>query len=192
MRASITVLSLFASRLRVFRRDRKGIAAIELALVSPILLLVMVAMVDFGLVLYVRLSLNEAVSASANYAIAKASQVSETNGPTLATNLVNVMPPSYSVTVVVNNGPAVTRPANGTATSSGTNSNANLCYCPTVAGTVVTWGSPQTCGASCTSTTGRAGKFVTVNANTTHTPLFSNYGYIQNGAVSLFTIAQVQ
>lgn len=175
---------------RAFWRDRCGVAAIEFAIIVPILSLIMVAMVDFGLVLYVRFGLNENVSASANYAIVGASSVTSTGGATLASNLAAIVPSNVNVTVVVNNGPSVTRTA-GVASSSGTAANADSCYCPAVSGSTVTWGSGVTCASTC-GTGGLAGKFVSINASVSHSPLFGNYGLVQNGTVSTFTIVQVQ
>ena len=173
-----------------FRSDRRGVAAVEFALIAPILLLILVAMVDFGLVLYVRFTLNDNLSASSNYAIVSASNVSSSGGSGLATSMVSIIPSTVDMTVVVNNGPTVTR-TSGTSVSSGTASNADSCYCPTVSGTTVTWGSAVTCGGSCGSST-YAGKFVAVTASVSHTPLFGNYGFVQNGMVTAFTIVQVQ
>lgn len=177
-------------RLLGFCRDSRGVAAIEFAIVVPILALIMVAMVDFGLVLFVRFGLNENVSASANYAIVGASSASSTGGATLASNLVAIVPTNVNMTVVVNNGPSVTR-TNGSSVASGTASNANSCYCPTVSGSTVTWGSAVTCGGSCGSGL-LAGKFVSINASVSHSPLFGSYGLVQNGTVSTFSIVQVQ
>ncbi len=178
-----------ASRRR-FRRDTTGVAAVEFAMIAPILLLIMVGMVDFGLVLYVRFGLNENISAAANYAILNATNVSSTGGATLASNLTNVIPTSVNVTVTINNGPTSTR-TNGSTSTGGTASNADSCYCPTVSGSTITWGTAQTCKAACTGG-GLAGKFVSFNASVAHSPLFGNYGFVQNGTVSTFTVVQVQ
>ena len=177
-------------RLFGFWRDRRGVAAIEFAVVVPILALIMVAMVDFGLVLFVRFGLNQNVSASANYAIVGATSASSTGGATLASNLVAIVPTNVNMTVVVNNGPTVTR-TSGSSVASGTASNADSCYCPTVSGTTVTWGSAVACGGSCGSNL-LAGKFVSIRGSVSHSPLFGSYGLVQNGAVSTFSIVQVQ
>ena len=183
-------LSLLIRRWRAFRRDSRGVAAIEFAIVVPILSLIMVAMIDFGLVLYVRFGLNENVSASANYAIVRAADVTSSSGATLASNLVTIVPTGVNMTVVVNNGPTVTR-TNGVSSSSGTASNANSCYCPTVSGSTVSWGSSVTCGSTCGGG-GLGGKFVAITASVSHSPLFGSYGLVQNGTVSTFSIVQVQ
>jgi Flp pilus assembly protein TadG len=175
---------------RTFWRDRRGVAAIEFAFIVPILSLILVAMVDFGLVLYVRFGLNENVSASANYAIVGASNVSASGGAALASNLVAIVPTNVNMTVVVNNGPSVTR-TNGVSVAGGTTSNADSCYCPSVSGSTVVWGSAATCGSACAGG-GLAGKFVSINASVSHSPLFGSYGFVQNGTVSTFTMVQVK
>lgn len=175
---------------RRFRRDQTGVAAVEFAMIAPILLLIMVGMMDFGLVLYVRFGLNENISAAANYAILNATNVSAANGATLASNLTSVIPTTVNVAVTVNNGPTSTR-TNGSTTTGGTAANADSCYCPTVSGSTITWGAAQTCKTACTGG-GLAGKFVSFNASVAHSPLFGNYGFVQNGTVSTFTVVQVQ
>lgn len=175
---------------RRFRRDRDGVAAIEFAIIAPILCLVLAAMLDFGLLLFARFGLNENVSASINYAIVNANSVSSTDGATLASNLAAIIPATINTTVVVNNGPQVQRTSQVTS-SSGTAANANSCYCPTVSGSTVTWGSAATCGSACTGN-GFAGKFVSIRASTTYTPLLSSYGIVQNGTVAVDSLVQVQ
>jgi Flp pilus assembly protein TadG len=173
-----------------FRRDGRGVAAIEFAIIAPIICLVLAAMLDFGLLLFVRFGLNENVSASTNYAIVNAAKVNSTDGATLATNLTAIIPVAVNATVVVNNGPQVTRTSQ-VSTASGTASNANSCYCPTVSGSTVTWGSAVTCGSTCTGS-GFGGKFVSVRASTSYTALLGNYGIVQNGTVSVDAVVQVQ
>lgn len=175
---------------RRFRRDKDGVAAVEFALVVPIMLLIMVGMVDFGLVLYVRFTLNENISAAANYAIVNATNVSSSGGVTLAGNLTSIIPTNVDVAVTVNNGPTSARTSGSTSTG-GTASNADSCYCPTVSGSTITWGSAATCKSACAGG-GLAGKFVSFNASVSHTPLFGSYGFVKNGMVSTFTVVQVQ
>ena len=175
---------------RAFRRDRRGVAAIEFAIIAPILCLVLAAMLDFGLLLFVRFGLNENVSASTNYAIVNAAKVNSTDGAGLASNLAAIIPATVDATVVVNNGPQVSR-ASQVASASGTAANANSCYCPTVSGSTITWGSAATCGSACTGN-GFAGKFVSVRASTNYSALLGSYGIVQNGTVSVDALVQVQ
>lgn len=175
--------------------DRAGATAVEFAIVVPLLTLLFAGIADFGNVLFQRFRLDSSVSAAANYAIVNAASVSSTGGATLASNAATILESaqgsSYAnATVVVNNGPSTTI-TGGTASNSGTASQADGCYCPTGSASSITWGSATTCGAACPSG-GLAGKFVTVVASRTYNPLFASYGIVQNGTISASTIVQVQ
>jgi len=145
-------------------RRADGASAIEFALVAPIFLLILVAMIDFGMVLYTRFNLSQGLSA--------------------------IIPARFDATVVVNNGPQSQR-TSGTTVASGTVSNADLCYCPVLSGTSLAWGSATTCASSC-SGGGLAGKFVSITGSIAVTPFFGSYGLVQNGTISVSTVVQVQ
>ena len=55
-----------------FWRDRRGVAALEMAAVAPILILLLMICVDFGRAISQSIELNHAVKAGAQYAIAAA------------------------------------------------------------------------------------------------------------------------
>ncbi|HEV2365156.1 MAG TPA: TadE/TadG family type IV pilus assembly protein [Caulobacteraceae bacterium] len=187
----------FRSRRRVlgFLESRDGIAAVEFGIMAPIFGLVFAGMADLGGVLYTQFRLNAAVSAGANYAIVNASSVSSSSGATLASTIAQVVENNAGSnwaddTIVVNDGPTETV-TGGQLSASGSAANADSCYCPTGSGASITWGTAQTCGATCTGG-GVAGKFVTITASRTYTPLFSSYGIVQNGAVTISTTVEVQ
>src|ERR1019366_1729717 len=73
------------------RRDARGAAAVEFALIAPILCLLLAGAVDFGGALYTNLRLDTAVAAGANYAQVNAANVSSANGAALAANIANVV-----------------------------------------------------------------------------------------------------
>ncbi|MDQ0468036.1 TadE/TadG family type IV pilus assembly protein [Labrys wisconsinensis] len=171
-------------------RRADGASAIEFALVAPIFLLILVAMIDFGMVLYTRFNLSQGLSASANYAMVSAANASSSNGAALAASLSAIIPARFDATVVVNNGPQSQR-TSGTTVASGTVSNADLCYCPVLSGTSLAWGSATTCASSC-SGGGLAGKFVSITGSIAVTPFFGSYGLVQNGTISVSTVVQVQ
>ena len=56
---------------RRFLRDRSGVAAVELALATPFLVLLAVGVVDFGLAWNQQMALSNAVRAGAQYAIVR-------------------------------------------------------------------------------------------------------------------------
>jgi Flp pilus assembly protein TadG len=186
-----------AHRVRRLAGDTRGIAAVEFAMLAPVFCLLLAGIVDLGGVLYTKFKLDAAVTAGANFAQVNATNVSSTNGATLASNIATIVETSQGSGwandgVVVNNGPSTTV-TGGTASSSGTASNADLCYCPS--GTVgsFTWGSSASCGTACSgSNTGFAGKFVTITASRSYTPIFATYGIVQNDTISATAAVQVQ
>jgi Flp pilus assembly protein TadG len=176
-------------------RDRRGVAAIEFALMTPVFCLLLAGVVDLGGALYTKFKLDSAVTAGANFAQINAANVSSTGGPALATNIATIVETSEGAgwaddSVVVNNGPTASV-TGGTAASGGTASNADVCYCPTGTAASFTWGSSTTCGAACPSG-GYAGKFVIITATRAYTPIFSSYGVVQNDAITTSSAVQVQ
>lgn len=175
--------------LRAFWPANGGGPAIEFALLAPVLALTMAATLDFGLVTYIRLSLNQAVSAATNYAMVNASDISA-NAVALANSLTAIVPGGSDVVIVVNNGPSVRRTA-GVVSSSGTQAAASVCYCPKLDGAAVSWGVQMSCGATCTAG-GIAGQYVVVTAGESYSPMFGGYGIVQNGTISVRSIVQVK
>jgi Flp pilus assembly protein TadG len=174
--------------------DETGIAAIEFALLLPVLGLIVAGITDFGGVLLTRFRLDAAVSAGANYAMVNATNVSSANGASLASNIASVVANNAGSTwandtILVDNGPSETV-TSGTYASGGSASNADNCYCPTISSSIA-WGAAVTCGNACGGG-GIAGKFVTITATRTYSPLFSNYGLVTNNAISVTTAVQTQ
>lgn len=174
-------------------RSIDGVSAVEFALLAPIFGLLIAATVDLGGMLSTRFVLDSVVSAGANYALVNAAKVTPTNAAGVASAIGAIAASSSNAasgTVVVNNGPTATV-ANGAVTSSGSASNAGLCYCPTISSSTINWGSSASCGSTCASG-GLAGKFVLVKMQQTYTPLLINYGMTQSGAITVQTVVQVQ
>jgi Flp pilus assembly protein TadG len=184
-------------RMRALAADSRGVAAVEFALVTPIFCLLLAGIIDLGGALYTKFKLDSAVTAGANFAQVNAANVGSANGQTLANNIATIVETSEGSTwaddgVVVNNGPAASV-SSGTATTSGTATQADVCYCPSGTPSSFTWGSSVTCGTACPGTnTGYAGKFVTITASHTYTPIFSSYGIVQNDTISASAAVQVQ
>jgi Flp pilus assembly protein TadG len=136
-----------ALRRRLFARWSSGIAAIEFALLAPVFVMVFAGTLDvgnaLGNALYMQTLLDSAVAAGTNYALVNAASVTANTDPStgtalaseLASRIATIVSSSNggtaaNTTVAVNNGPSVSI-AGGLTISSGTTSNANLCYCPT-------------------------------------------------------------
>ncbi|MDR3507433.1 MAG: pilus assembly protein [Caulobacteraceae bacterium] len=180
---------------RIGITDRRGVAAVEFALIAPLFAMLLAAMIDFGGVLYTKFQLDSAVSAGANYALVNAASVNSVNGATLASTVARVVATSQGAAwanggIVVNNGPTSTV-TSGTAVASGTASNADSCYCPTTSGSTFSWGSAATCSSSCPSG-GLAGKFVRISASRAYTPMFSSYGIVSSHTITATALVQVQ
>ena len=179
-----------------FLADDRGVAAVEFAFVTPIFCLLLVGAIDLGGALFVRFKLDTAVTAGANFAQVNATNVSSTNGQALANNIATIVETSQGSSwandvIVVNDGPSTTV-SGGTSTTSGTAANADSCYCPSGTADSFTWGSAATCGSSCGANAGYAGKFVTITATRTYTPIFSSYGIVANNTITTSSVVQVQ
>lgn len=180
---------------RSFLRANSGVAAIEFALIVPVFLTIFVGMIDLGEILYTDYQLDSAVAAGAEYAAVNATEVNSTSGATLASNIATVVENANGTAwanngVVVNNGPSVTVQG-GSVSPGGTASNADQCYCPTGTPPGWSWGSAATCGSTCPNG-GVAGKFVTVTATVSYTPLLSTYGLVQNGTLTQSAVVETQ
>lgn len=186
-------LSLRSVVLR-FCRARSGAAAIEFAILMPILGLILAAAIDFGSLIFAKSRIEAAVSGSANLAIVRATQVSEAGSTQLAQTLAAYIGGSGAVdeaTVTVNAGPS-SRFTGSSVTTSGAASAAGSCYCPTVnADGSVAWGGAAACGTACGGG-GFAGRFVAITASRAYSPLFSNYGVVSNGDIVVNTIVQAE
>ncbi|QYE36590.1 pilus assembly protein [Polymorphobacter sp. PAMC 29334] len=173
--------------------DRRGASAVEFAIIAPVFALLFAGTLDIGAVLLKRFQLDNTLSAAANYALVSQANVSSAKGAALATALASIVSGSGTTqyadsAVVVNDGPSQKVVLGVALAPSGTASNADQCYCPTATPTLV-WGSPVTCGNACPSGL-RAGKFVQIQASRAHTPLFSGYGIVKSGTVSVSTLVQ--
>jgi|GEM_PF-722358 len=190
-----------ASRLFSFvhflTREKGGASAVEFALISPVLVLILAGTVDIGASLKAKFDLSTAVSAGSNYALLGATKVNSAGGSALAGNIIAVVASGLgsaggNVQVVINNGASVSYNAStAVTTQSGTASNADLCYCPTGTAGSVTWGSSVTCGSTC-PTGGIAGKFVTISANRSFSPLFGGMGIVSSGNITVQAMIQPQ
>jgi Flp pilus assembly protein TadG len=176
--------------------DNQGVAAVEFALILPVFGVLLAGVVDLGNVLYTRFRLDSAVAAAADYVEVNASSVSSTGGATLASNAATIAQSSQgsgwaNASVIINNGPSSTI-SSGNTTVGGTAANADSCYCPTYTTGNTTWGGAVSCGSACPTTSTTAGKFVTITASRTYTPVFSTYGIVQNGTISSSATVETQ
>jgi Flp pilus assembly protein TadG len=181
--------------LRSLFRRRDGTAAVEMALISPMLMLLLAGIIDFGRAYREEIELSSAVAAASQYALLNVANINSTSGAGLAATLSGIVANTNGAawagaTVTVNNG-ATNAIAGGTATTGGTAANADSCWCPT--GTSAAWNfaSAATCGSACAGGT-LAGKFVTIAGTRQFTAIFTAYGLIGNITLHQSTIVQAQ
>lgn len=157
--------------------DTRGAAAIELAIVLPIMMLLLMGIGEFGQATLQQERMQAAVNAGIELALQGADSANDTGGGTLAAGIAQLVRDhgaggNGTATVTVNDGAVAIAPAaGGAATIGGTAANAAQCYCPTGRAATLTWGAPASCGAACASG-GTAGRFVLVALALNRTPLF--------------------
>ena len=175
-----------------------GTAAVEFAIIAPILILLFAGVTDLGGAMLTRFRLDAAAASGANYAMVKATSVTSTGGSALAAAIAALARSdaglnATDVTVVVNNGPSATVTGTGSvvlaAISGAAALPADLCYCP--GASPFAWGSAVVCGATCAGG-GTGGKFVRISLSRPYTALFSTYGLITGGAITGTAIVQTQ
>jgi len=183
-------------------RDRRGNAVVEFAILTPVLCAVFAGLFDVGNLVYTRERINDALNTAANYAIVQGAAATSTGGAQLATDLARVARGAggtdwADVTVVVNNGPTASNTSSGT-TSGGTAANADSCYCPprtagnsSASNATFSFGTAVACKSACTGG-GSAGKFISIVVSHSFSPIWTGYGYVNNGTVTQSAEVQVQ
>lgn len=175
------------------RRD--ATAAVELALVAPLMLTLLAGIIDFARVYDQEIELSSAVASAAEYALINAANINSTNAASLAATLsgivANTNGAAWAGATVTVNGGATSAVTNGTTTPSGTAANANSCWCPGGSSAAWSWGTAATCGSACAGGT-LAGKFVTIAGTRAFSAIFGNYGLISNMTLHQSPIVQAQ
>lgn len=163
--------------IRHFWRDTRGAAAVEIAIVLPIIMLLLMGIGEFGQATVQKARMQAAVNAGVELGLMGAANANDTGGGALAASIAQLVRDhgtggNGTATVTVNNGAiAVALSAGGTATTSGTAANAAQCYCPTGSAATLAWGTPTGCGATCPGG-GAAGRFIVVALAFARTPVF--------------------
>jgi Flp pilus assembly protein TadG len=189
------IINPWAKSANGLRKDRGGTAAVEFAIVAPIFMAVLAISLDLGMAVFERFQIESAVSGAASYAMINGSMVDSTNGSTLAGNMAQLLAGQSTIgtataLVTVNDG--VTAAYDGSAIKiGGLASQTNACYCPTGNAGALTWGSQQSCGASCPNGE-LAGKYVEITLQQAYNPIFANYGITDNGLISANALVRIQ
>jgi Flp pilus assembly protein TadG len=144
-------------------RLRRGSAAIEFAIACPVMLIFFGGLVDFGLALWDKSTLANAVAQGAYYAYVTGTNVASTNVQTLVQNSTSLNGVHATVT-----GPA--------------------CYC--ITGTPLALVA-ATCNTACSDTT-TSGYFVKIVANYTYPSILPVYSHLNNPTLTESTIVRLK
>lgn len=176
---------------------REGTAAVELALISPLLMILFAGIIDFGRAYREEIELSSAVAAAAQYALLNVASINSAGAASLASVLSGIVANTNGAawagaSITVNDG-ATNAITGGVTTTSGVAANANSCWCPTGANVSWSWGSAVSCGAACAGGRGTlAGKFVTIAGTRSFTAIFTGYGAIGNITLQQSSVVQAQ
>jgi len=92
------ISTVLRRKLSSFYASHGGVAAIEFAIIAPLLSLILLGLVDYGMAVFHRMELQSAVRAGAQYALIKDSNSTSINGVVLASTNLNALNLSTSVT----------------------------------------------------------------------------------------------
>lgn len=179
-----------------FRKDGRGVAAVEFVLVAPILILVMAGSADLGLAVVARMQVNEGVSAAANSAIVSGAGLSSSNADATASTIAAILhrtrglaEPDATYRISFNGGRTYDF-TGGRGTVSGAASTADECRCPTQGNGAIAWGAKADCSTPCANKS-LAGRYVSIDVNRPYTPLFAYFGLIGAEGIHVQTLALV-
>jgi Flp pilus assembly protein TadG len=154
-----------SSKLQRLSSDRRAVAAVEFAIVAPLLLMIVGGLADFGVMLWRREELAGGVAQGAQYAF--------TTGTSVAASDVQTIVQKTS--------------ALGTAAS--VSMSGPTCYC--TSGSPATK-SVQTCGQVCSSSNTAPGSYVTITASYTYQPIMPFFDNLTNTVVRETAFVRVQ
>ena len=150
------------------KKNGRAYAAVEFALISPVLFALIGGVADFGLYVWARGQLSDAVSYGMQYAfLFGTANGANANIASAVTKVAQSALPSASVTVT---GPA--------------------CYC--VTGSNPPALTSQVCATKCAATNAVPGQYVIINANYTYTPIFPTISSYLSNTMYQSAVVQVQ
>ncbi|MBX6742368.1 MAG: pilus assembly protein [Acetobacteraceae bacterium] len=151
-------MSRFLAPLRHSSRDRAGVAAIEFAIISPLMVMLLGAAVDLGFAIERSIRLENAARTGAQFATRDSTNLTGARDAALAR--ISDLPGASVPTPVI------------------------ACLCPNADGTVSGTPSTGTCSTSCA--TGMA-RFISVTATSTFTPIFPTSAFIPFNSIGATT-----
>jgi len=179
----------------LFWHCRRGVAAVEFAIIAPLYILLMAGMVNLGTAIYVKMTVDSAITSASTYALSKGDSITAAGAATIADQIASMLATELgfaeaTISVAVNKG-ATLSISGGVKKTSGNATDADLCYCPSRSGGQIEWGSPATCASPCPDG-GFAGKFVAVTASRPFSPIFPVNYLVTTNSFEGAALAQAQ
>lgn len=173
--------------------DDAGSPAVEFALISPVLLLIVAATFDVGSIIHSKFRLDARVSSAASYSQNLGSMIVDNTAASFATTLANLVSNgtnSVDATVVLNNAMSAAF-TDGSMTTSDFSGIMAQCYCPVRVNNAIAWGTQKTCQTTCTDGT-VAGRFIEIRGDTSYVAMFAGLGLIENGNISSIALVRIE
>jgi Flp pilus assembly protein TadG len=169
------------------KSSRAGVAAMEFALVTPVLVWLFIGVADFSMAYHDQLEVSSALSAGAEYAFTQGQTTSQTvqtldtNVQNFVTNVIglNLKGASSTVSVAYNNG----------LTSTSSTLSSASCYC--VSGSPATYTASASCGAACGDGS-TSGTWVSITGSFTYTPMFAGDSIFFPSALSQTIVVRLK
>jgi Flp pilus assembly protein TadG len=179
-------------------RERRAIAAVEFALVSPILIVLLMFVIDFGTYLYTSLRLSNAVTAGADYALIYGQSVNANSSTCASATPACLTVSTYrsNISTIVRNAssPVLSAPTvyYNTSSSSGADTDTvfNSCYCPSSTASPSAQ-TTSTCGTACADGS-QPGSYVAIVASATYSTFFPGDSWLSGGTINKTTWVRVQ
>lgn len=174
---------------RRYGRNEHGAAAVEFALIAPIFVLILAATVEIGLVIQQRFQLVSVLTAAANHALSIDASDDDSVNTAAATIAALMAGGARTARVDVNNTVTATMAADE-ITLAQTGAQSTDCYCPTGAGTGLSWGNSIECETPCDDGS-TAGRFVTIAVEAPFIPILGAYGVFDDDMLRSATVVRL-
>lgn len=171
-----------------FCRHAAGASAVEFALLSPIILLLLAAVVDFGLWINARGRLEAALSGAATHVMASGQQAEIAALLELGQTAVNILALQAGDDAVIRgviDNALHFDVANGRPGVSGDEGALGTCYCPSRQAGGIDWGAALACAAPCPDGEGVAGRYMSLAVTVPYASIFAGHGLVRTDRIQL-------
>lgn len=170
------MIALNTTRQR-FCRNQLGASAVEFALLTPIILLILAAVMDLGLWINARTKLESALSSASTHVMASGQQANTDALGELTQTAVGILVQQVgekaTISATIDDAVRVSYAAGGYSTS-GTESDLGRCFCPALQSEGFDWGPAQACGTPCPSSDAFSGRYMSLSVSAPYTSIFGS------------------